>query len=576
MAIGALSTDNTRMRISGLISGMDTQKIIESVVEAQLKPVKKMEDQVTLNNDKVVAINKLKTIFQELKTASENLNSLNGGVLSSKKVILSSNNTANPVNYLDVSATKDVAAQILSIKVDTVAKAKIEKTATFSDTTSSITDISGIHTAGRFTAGTFQIGTTDVTLAAGDSLSTIASKINAVSTTTKVSASIIQPTVGQYIIQLKSNETGISNAYAITDPDSVLNSVLSNVQTAADATIRINDNITITRPSNTITDFITGLTIKVYNPSADNITVDIDYDKQGATDAIVSFVEKYNNLITYVNEQQARDGDGNYLDTAKIQRNNFVSEAKSKIRAQLDTVISNNGNFYQLSSIGIKFMTLEEAGGDPTKMSLLNISATDVTKLTDAIHNNFDNVRKLFELQNTSTSANFVIRNSGNNLDGSTFSINVDVNRASNERAKITYGSTTINAELDPFDSADLTKGGMIKGPAGTPFEGFTFGYTGIGNNETTDMVVTQGVADRMRNEMKLFFDNPIDPFKTELESIAIEVTTINADIEAKKIRIEQDKNKLIEKFTKMEAAINQANSIQQMLDAQQRAMDRK
>jgi hypothetical protein len=91
-------------------------------------------------------------------------------------------------------------------------------------------------------------------------------------------------------------------------------------------------------------------------------------------------------------------------------------------------------------------------------MNLLYISTADVAKLSDAIHNNFDSVRKLFEFQNTSTSANFIIRKSGNNLDSSTFSINVDVNRASNERAKITYGTTTINAIFDPFDATDLNK----------------------------------------------------------------------------------------------------------------------
>jgi hypothetical protein len=76
-----------------------------------------------------------------------------------------------------------------------------------------------------------------------------------------------------------------------------------------------------------------------------------------------------------------------------------------------------------------------------------------------------------------------------------------------------------------------LTKGGIITGPVGSAFEGFEFGYTGIGNNETTDIVVTQGIADRIDNEMKLFFDNPIDPFKAELDSIAIEVTSITSDI---------------------------------------------
>ncbi len=589
--LGGLVSGDSRNRLSGVASGLDSDKIISATIEAKMAPVKKMEDEVKFSNEKIGALTKLKTYVQDLKSAADGLRSVPGyssaqasNMLSAKKVVLSSDTISNPVNYLDISAANSVDPQIFSVKVDSIAKAKIQQTTAFASISASVTEIAGIHTNGKFTAGTFQINSTDITLVAGDSLANIAAKINAVSGATKVSATIIQPSVGQYRIQLKSLETGVANAYSIADATTVLNDVLTqldtNVQAAANAQIKINDTITVSRSSNTISDYIDGLTIKVYNPTADNITVDIDYDKKTATDAVLNFVEKYNSFITYASEQQARDSDGKFLESAKIRRNSFLENSRSNIVQQLSY-----GGFEKIKdveNIGISFVSTKSSIANPNLMNLLEV---DAEALTNAVHNKFDNLRKLLEFQYSSTSHNFTVTKRSNNIgNNTTFSVNVDVNRADSERAKITYGATTVNAVFAPNDPLDLTKGGFISGPAGGPFEGFEFQYAGTGNNETTDIVASQGVMDKMYNVLdsmlqKSYSDslgssNILDAIDIEILSITDEVKATNSRIEVKKSRIDKEKEALIEKYAILEASVAKSNSILQMLDAQQRAMD--
>ncbi len=584
-SLGKLVSGDGRTRMSGIATGIDSDEIIKAFVETKMIPVKKMEDQVKFSNEKVGTLTKLRTYLQDLQTSADALRSVPGysssnssNLLSAKKVVMSSDTIDNPVNYLDISASSSVDAQIFSVRVNSVAKTKIQQTTYFSDTTSSITDISGIHTNGRFTAGTFQINGTDISLVAGDSLANITSKINAVSGTTKVSATIIQPSVGQYRIQLKSSETGLSNAFAITDTNTVLNDTLSQVnttvQSAADAQITINNNITVSRPTNTITDYINGLTIKIYNQTADNVTVDIDYDKNVAADSIVNFVEKYNSFISYAAEQQARDGEGKYLDSAKIRDCAFLTSTRTEIISRLSTTVGNNGLFESLWSIGISFPKAEMTIANP---SLMNSLQVDGTKLSDVIHTNFDKLRKLLEFQYTSTSSNYLVTKRSNSIaTNTTFSVNVDVNRAANERAKITYGATTINATFTPNDSNDLTKGGFISGPDGTPFEGFEFQYTGAGNNETTDIVASQGVMDKMYNALDLVLKkaysdstgtpNSIDGIDVEIAGIQEAIKTTSARIDTKKTRIETEKEAQIAKYAAAEARNIKEGGLQEML----------
>lgn len=591
--LSGLGNGDGRVRLNGLVSGLDSDKIIKETAEAKLSALKNQEDKVTLNNDKAAAIATLKSHFIDLKGATDKLRSPPGysfdqgnNILAAKKVFLSSGVVSNPSNYLEVTASNIVEKQNFDITVTSVAKNKIQKTSAFPDKNSSVTDATGTHNNGRFTAGTFQINSTDITLVEGDTLATIASKINAAKAITNVSAAIIQPNVGQYSIKLTATEAGVSNGYSITDAGNVLNDILSqpdtDVQTATDAVIKV-DGITITRPTNIIEDYDDGLVIKVRNPTSDAITVDVDYDKQTAITAIAEFVDGYNKVVSYINEQQARDGQGQYLETAKIQRNAFVRDIKFSM---LDLMSSNvdNGGFDDLSSIGLEFPNSSKVISDPASSSSLSI---DATKLTDSVLNDYDSVRKLLEFQYQATSPNFKVTKRSNNIGNNTnFSITVDVSLAESERAKITYGSTTVNATYQPLDSADLTKGGFIIGPEGTPFEGFEFQYTGLGANETATISASQGVMDKLYN----FLDgimaktypnlsgqaNVFDVFDLEIATLNEASSDTQQRIERERIKIDADTERQIAKFAEVEAQMAKANAATEFIKTQMDVMSRR
>jgi flagellar hook-associated protein 2 len=74
------------------------------------------------------------------------------------------------------------------------------------------------------------------------------------------------------------------------------------VQNAQDAVISI-DGVVVQRESNTIDDAIQGVTIDVRGESDEEVLLNIDYDYEKITGNIVSLIDKYNELLKYINEQ---------------------------------------------------------------------------------------------------------------------------------------------------------------------------------------------------------------------------------------------------------------------------------
>jgi flagellar capping protein FliD len=589
ISIGGLGDNGGRLRVNGLVSGLNGEEIIQEAAKAKLAALKRQEDKVTLNDGKIEALTKLKGYFVDLRAAADKLRSPPGysfdqenNMFAAKKIFLSSALVSNPNNYVDITATSAVERQNFDIKVSSIAKNQIQKIGSFADKTSSVTKDS--RAVGEFKSGTLQINGTDVTLVEGDSLSNIASKINSVKSVTRVSATIIQPSIGSYSIQLMSLDSGISNAYAITDASDVLKKVtISNVQTATDAVIEI-DNISVSRPTNDIDDYLDGLVIKVFNPTSDPITVDVDYDKNSALTTIAGFVEKYNEVVSFINEQQARNAEGQFLESAKIQRNTFVSNTKLSMVQLLSSLVADNNSFEDLNSVGIEFPPSEKVLSDPTSASTLSV---DANKLASTIFNNFEEIRKLMEFQYESSSSNFRITQRSNNIaENTTFSITVDVSLPEADRAQITYGATTVNATFQPNDVGDLTKGGFVIGDAGTPFEGFEFQYTGLGAKETTNIVASQGVMDKMYNFLDEILsktytsltgeDNAYDAFDLEIATINEGSLALKNEIDLRKARIEKETERKIEKMSQVEAQIAKANSLLQLLQTQMDVMTKK
>lgn len=161
--LGSITTLAGRSVTSGSASGIDTAKLIEDLTKARRDPAIKLEEKQTLNKSRVSALGTLRTKFSALKASLNALRNPPGFLNSSQNIFKSrlafvTSNTAILGNtYLGVSAEAGAAITSYDITISALAKAKAQRTNTFTSNTTSVTDAAGTNNAGRFSAGTFQI-----------------------------------------------------------------------------------------------------------------------------------------------------------------------------------------------------------------------------------------------------------------------------------------------------------------------------------------------------------------------------------------------------------------------------------
>lgn len=224
--LNSLTIDsNGRVSFSGLSSGIDFQKAVDAIIAAKKVPIDTMSAKVDTNNKQIAALKSLNTLVTNLKSS---LNTLRGSIsvggvndiFKSKAAFATVSRTdgATPspaANLIGVNVTN--AAVVGSHTLEVLRVATAEKDA--SDAQASISDALGL-------AGTFQINGQDVTVSAGDSLQSIADRINNANTgddASGVTASIVSPSAGENYLVLTADDTG--TAITFTDADSVLQSL---------------------------------------------------------------------------------------------------------------------------------------------------------------------------------------------------------------------------------------------------------------------------------------------------------------------------------------------------------------
>lgn len=186
--------------IQGLASGIQWQDMIDQIIaldtQRELQPIK---DQVTADQAKVDAWNGYQTVVTAFRDAASKLSDATAFDGFSVNV---ANSASTGRTLLSATASSTAVPGTYQVEVDSLAAAEKLGSKVFADTTSAAN-----------ISGTFLIGGKSVTLAAGDSLSAIRDKINAVNTGTSashVSASILTLSTGAVRLVLSSDTTGSS------------------------------------------------------------------------------------------------------------------------------------------------------------------------------------------------------------------------------------------------------------------------------------------------------------------------------------------------------------------------------
>jgi flagellar hook-associated protein 2 len=212
-------------------------------------------------------------------------------------------------------------------------------------------------------------GTSSVSIvigAADNTLEKIRDKIN--SAGAGITASIVTDTTGSRLA-IRSNETGATNGFRIAVADDDGNggdatglsmlaydpeggaSQLTPAQAASNAALTIN-NIPINSASNTLTDVLDGLTVKVSRLTTGPVDLNVARDTETIKKSITAFADAYNGLVKLMREQTA------YNETSKtagtLQGDRTAVGLMSKLRTMIGSSSAATTAFSRLSDIGLE------------------------------------------------------------------------------------------------------------------------------------------------------------------------------------------------------------------------------
>lgn len=597
ITLGNFNTQNGRTVLTGGATGFDTEALIDGLVSAKRLPAVRLETANKVIDSKTAALTDLKTVFNKFKVASDNLRNPPGVDVASKNIFeyrttsLVGLGGVTASNYLEVTAEPGAEAQSYTINSITqlaIATKQLTGDMALADSTSaSAVTAAGSPVAGLFVEGTVNLRAVDgtvggiaITLNQGDALSTVAEKFNEVSSRTGIQATVLNVSTGVYKMVFSATKTGTTYGFDLeltapavgagieSDAAGVFSQITSTTvagQTAQNAIFSI-DGVSITRESNAVADVVDGVTfnLKDYNLGAGSILVNVKADTELAKSAITAFVDAYNEFRLFVSKQSELDEENQPKDTAVLYNNATFRTIADQISTEVSQIISGiTSGPSQLSDIGLK---LENFEGDDENLATKNILTIDQDALTSALQSDFAGVRKLFEYTQTSDNANFVTSKRSNSLNGVTgFTVVIDQVAGTYD---VTYTDPVAGASTASFDGTAITGGVSLKGQVGTVFEGMEFVFAST-SNATVTVTMTQGFGDRFYNVMESYLNTDDGLVATELESLT-DTKTRNAD-EITQIdeRMVTFRDKLIQQYAALEAALTKANQLLSLLDAQ-------
>ena len=220
-ASSTLRTDeNGRVRFSGVSSGIDFGQTVEDLIAAKRIPVDRIEADITSNQERITALQDLRTLLDGLQSSLSSLYGArtvdnSGDIFSQKSAFATTSRSDGQAasqagNLIGVTVSPTASSGITEIEILQTARAHRIASDSFSSTTDDLGTASG-GVAGSI-SGTFQINGTEIQVLASDSLNDLADRINNANTgvnATGVSASIVSVSSSEHILVLTSDETGV-------------------------------------------------------------------------------------------------------------------------------------------------------------------------------------------------------------------------------------------------------------------------------------------------------------------------------------------------------------------------------
>lgn len=502
------TSSTTSTSSSSSTSDIDWDALITLAVAAKTSKADTIELKITDNEAKIAAYAELQTLLATLADTATTLRAASGSSLASTNVFLSRTAYLTGTGDVDASTAMAVTADAGAdtgtheVTVQQLAKAhKVAGDGVESKTTELEMD------------GTISIGTGEnlasITITSDMTLAEIAEAINAESDDTGVVASVLAVSSTEYRLVLTASETGVE----ITAADSV-GSVLSDLgvtdsqgafatvlQEQASATFTV-DGITITRTDNDVDDVLEGITLHLYEVTADDasVTVEIGTDLSAVKDAVVALVDAYNAVrdLLYANQQIPTDDN---VDTTALFGDSTARNVSTALSSALNLVLDESS----MALLGLTF-------DDTNNLEL------DEDVLDNALLDDLDAVASFLTFQMTSSSSDVLLLSRGVQAIGDlTLDIVTDSDGA------------LVSASIDGDSSLFTVSDTRIIGAGGTIYEGYTFVFTGS-SSQAVSITTSAGLAELLYN----ISDAASDSTDGTLTDLVTNLEDYNDDLQAK------------------------------------------
>ncbi|MDX8401539.1 MAG: flagellar filament capping protein FliD, partial [Mariprofundaceae bacterium] len=435
--------------ISGLVAGFDTRTAVDellNVQRVQIDTLKQKQDAESARQDALATLN-LKLL--DLKNTARSM--ADASTFYSYTAQLTSSNPAVPAsNLLDISGATGINAGAHQIVVQQLAAAQREASS------AAVKDAAGAAVASDTQAlgmsGSFQLNGVTIAVAASDSLKDIAAAVN--QSGSGVHATIIKSAANDFRLILESDQTG-SAGFSLAGADLDAAGALAGLnlgaggqanarqtlQAAQDAVIQL-DGVTVTRSANTISDALAGITIdlKQADPGT-TVNVDIGVDHAAVRDLVQTFVDQYNAVQDFINQQFAFDPN----DPAAGGPLAGDPMLRGIQRALSDSLLQG------VPGLAPDRDALVKVGIEPDANGRLTINPA---RFDAFLNNDVDAIRDLFVARGVSGNDSLSYIVSGPNTPSGSYAVNITQAAA---RASVTGSADVVNGALAAAETVTIT-----------------------------------------------------------------------------------------------------------------------
>lgn len=295
------------LRLGGLISGADTDTLINAIMELERVRVYRQEEKQSQLEAKQKAWQDVRSGLTSVQSKLDQLRFPT--IFRARKVELSDDSVAT------VTADAGAALTSYTLKVTQLAQSHMITTG---DPTLYKTADQQLGWAGTFDIGTSPGAFKTITVEATDTLSSLAAKINAVDS--GVMAQVVMVGDDQFRLVLTARESGKDNAIQLTNEvaqagyGNLLEGILGlngsarlELSAAQNAEIEINGQLH-ERPTNTFDNILPGIKITVKKPTGtDTVSLTVGADPDKVVQAVKDWVSAVNSLQDQLKKLSAYD-----------------------------------------------------------------------------------------------------------------------------------------------------------------------------------------------------------------------------------------------------------------------------